>query len=224
MSIFNNDTTICISCDERIKNCDIARVSQNIGICKRCFKNFKQIPHDCAFEGSSYSHYVISAYYYNDYIKNLIHRYKFKGEWKIGDLISDLLCEYITGYENALDFDFITSVPLSYSRMLKRGYNQSELPAKAIGQKLGIPYVSCIYKKRDTIAQSLLNRIDRLHNNADAYIADVQKVIGKRILLCDDVLTTGSTLHECAKELSFKGAEFVACITFSTPERNSTGF
>ena len=221
MNLFDNETTICVSCNERIKNCDIAIFSQNIGICKRCFKKFKKIPHDSAFEGSAYSHYIISAYYYNSYIRNLIHRYKFGGEWKIGDLISDLLCDYLTSYENVLDFDFITSVPLSYQRFLKRGYNQSEPPAKSIAKKLGIPYISCIYKKKDTIAQSLLNRIDRLNNNKNAYVADRQKVKGKRILLFDDILTTGSTLHECAKELSEKGAKFVACITFSTPERSS---
>ena len=196
-----------------------SKSAKNLGLCRECFEKIEPIPLFNPLEGIGNVNYFVSGYYYNDTLKSLIHRYKFNGEYGFSDLFTSMLFDRIKDIKELHDFDFITSVPISRQRFLSRGYNQSELIAKEIAKQLDIPYVMCIHKHKHTIAQSLLRKRKRLTNIRGAFIADTKKIQNKRILLIDDVITTGSTMNECANELLKNNAEFVAGLSFAITKR-----
>ena len=219
INIFNDGTIICVCCKERLKPQLFSKTVKNLGICRDCFKQIEPVPLFNPIEGTKNVNYYVSGYYYNDMLKTLIHRYKFNSEFGFSDLFTSMLFDRIKNIKELHDFDFITSVPISRQRFLSRGYNQAELIAKQISKHLDIPYVMCIHKHKHTIAQSLLRKSKRITNIRGAFIADIERVKNKRILLIDDVITTGSTMNECANELLKANAEFIAGISFAITKR-----
>lgn len=109
------------------------------------------------------------------------------------------------------EFDVITWVPVSAKRLRKRGYDQVELLAKAVSPELGIPAEKLLDKFRDNRANSSLKTpAERRANVLGVYRAvDPGRIRGKRVLLLDDILTTGATASECARVLLTAGAEEV---------------
>lgn len=116
-------------------------------------------------------------------------------------------------YANLLfKIDYLVPVPLSKERTNYRGYNQSEILAKAISWK----YKKVLLRTRDTKSQVSSNRKERRANLKNAFLVDMKfKVPGKNIVLIDDVYTTGSTLEECAKVLKEAGASKIFAIVWA---------
>ena len=214
--------TICIVCNERIFNKEMEVIYEGLGICKICNNELMPIPKNSPFEGTPSIDFILSAYYYNDVLKNLMHRYKFAYEQRFGKLFGHLLHENIKEVPVLYEYDFITAVPLHRKRILQRSFNQSELLARQLSEKCQIPYLPCVYRCKRTRAQSSLkSRSSRLSNTANAFFADNTRVAGKNILLVDDIFTTGSTMESCAAELKDKGASSVIGITFAkTPKKS----
>lgn len=137
------------------------------------------------------------------------------------DLIKDLdsICAQIIFkfmIERGLlpDEDFIiTYVPMHKSKQVLRGFNQSELIANQLGRILDMPVLPLLQKIRKTPAQMTLTQKERQTNLKDAFEAKNCK--NKKILLIDDVITTGSTLLECSKTLLTAGAKEVQCLAFA---------
>lgn len=104
--------------------------------------------------------------------------------------------------------------------MHDRGYNQAELLAKEISKKVGVEYLPTLKKIRHNTAQSTIkDSKQRAANVIGAYrVVDAEKVKGKYILLVDDVVTTGSTVSECARILKKSGAKAVYCLTLARRE------
>ncbi len=109
--------------------------------------------------------------------------------------------------------DFITAVPLGRNRRRSRGFNQSELIARSLGRHAGLPYRNVLQRRRETWAQAGLERDKRRHNVENAFRARPAEANGRRILLLDDVLTTGATVNACAEVLKRAGAIAVHVIT-----------
>ncbi len=104
-------------------------------------------------------------------------------------------------------FDAIAPVPLHWRRQWQRGFNQSELLAKTLSQRSAIPLIKALRRVRSTATQAGLSNTARRRNVATAF--DCRRpdaVAGKRILLIDDVMTTGSTAAACAAALKRAGA------------------
>ena len=219
INIFNDKSVICVCCKERFSPDKFAKSSKNLGICTECYEKFEPVPLFNPLEGTKNINYFISGYYYNNSMKSLIHRFKFNGEHGLSDLFSAMLYDSIKDIKELYDFDYMTNVPISAKRFKNRGYNQAELIAKPLSELLDIPYVKCIHKHKHTIAQSLLKKSSRITNIKGAFIADYERVKGKRILLLDDIITTGSTMNECANELLAKEASFVAGISLAITRR-----
>ena len=219
MSILNDGTIICVCCKERFHPHHIKKSFDNLGICSQCFKKLEPVPLFNPIEGIGKVSYFISGYYYNDTLRTLIHRYKFGNEYALSDLFSLMLYDRIKDITPLYDFDFITSVPISRKRLLDRGYNQAELIARKVSDMINIPYEICIHKSRHTIAQSALKARKRADNIRGAFVADSERVKNKRILLVDDIITTGSTMNECSRELFNNDAEFVAGISLAITKR-----
>lgn len=118
--------------------------------------------------------------------------------------------------------DAILPVPLHKTRLRQRGYNQSELLAKPLSVHTGVPMLPHLLERaRDTKPQSSLSgRTERIGNLKQAFICPKPELVaGKRILLIDDVCTTGSTLVECARELHRNGAKRVMSLTVMRTEK-----
>ena len=153
-----------------------------------------------------------SAFYYEGALRKAFLRYKFQGRDFYGGLFGDFTAkaarEQLPG-----GWDLVTWAPLSKKRLKHRGYDQSKLLAEVIAEEFGLPLVGTLVKVKNTRPQSGLNdSAARAKNAKDAY-APVPglSLTGKRVLLVDDVLTTGSTLKECAKVLRSCGAARVDC-------------
>lgn len=131
-------------------------------------------------------------------------KYKNKREY------ADYYCmEYLTQFEDSLrklNLDGVVAIPIHKRKKRSRGYNQSHLLAKGIGKGLGIPvYDKLLVRVVNTLPQKQLNNIERLKNLERAFqIGTIQK-LPKRILLMDDIYTTGSTIEACTTVLHKAG-------------------
>ncbi len=104
-------------------------------------------------------------------------------------------------------YDLLVPVPLHPKRMRERGYNQSELLVKALSKQIGIDWKDCLCRVRNTPHQTGMNRAQRLQNLDGAFdLRAKSDVTGKRVILVDDVFTTGTTIRQCAKVLHQHGA------------------
>lgn len=159
---------------------------------------------------------VISAYAYTGKVRNAIRDYKFNGRRRYGENFAIAIKDVILNECLGEKFDIITSVPLSKQGRRERGYNQSEVVARQVGKMLEIPYCEAIKKVKNNHKQHKLGKKDREINVKNVYSAANEKVIyGKKILLCDDIITTGNTLKECAQELIKCGCIKVISVTIA---------
>lgn len=153
-----------------------------------------------------------AVWYYKDDVRQSLLRYKFARYRSYVPCYSRLLAMKLqtSRFEN---FDVLTWVPVSRLRRMKRGFDQVELLAKATAQQLGIEAVPCLKKIRHTPPQSgLRTAAQRRANVLGAYmVTDPEIVQNKRILLLDDIITTGATVSECARMLLLAGAKDVRC-------------
>lgn len=118
-------------------------------------------------------------------------------------------------------WDMIVPIPMTKRKVRRRGYNQSELLGRSAAKQLQIPLETALHKIRETRAQHKLDQEERAKNLLGAYQADPALVQGKRILLCDDVLTTGATLREGAKALLQAGAAEVGAVVLCSVEKDN---
>ncbi len=153
-----------------------------------------------------------AVWYYEENIRGSLLRYKFHRARHYAHsygamLAMRLLQEYPEG------FDVLTWVPISNLRRMTRGYDQVELLAERVGQELGMIPVCTLKKIRHNCPQSgIVGQARRRANVLGAYkVISSQEVAGKRVLLLDDIITTGATAGECARVLLTAGAKEVHC-------------
>ena len=151
-------------------------------------------------------------WYYKGNVRNSLLRYKFYGHRSYAAAYGRFLAMklHVLGWD---DFDILTWVPISAKRRRKRGFDQSELLAKAVAAELGVSAVSTLKKIRHTSPQSTKkDAAQRRANILGAYqVIDPESVRDRKILLIDDIITTGSTASECAKTLAFSHAGQIRC-------------
>lgn len=190
---------------------EIVREEDNL-LCSDCRRKLPYTPAGQVLrEEDSYLR-CSSAFYYEGALRKTFLRYKFQGRdfygERFGDFTAKAAKKQLPG-----GWDLVTWAPLSKKRLKKRGYDQAKLLAEVIAEEFGLPLVPTLVKVRNTKPQSRLNdSAARAKNAKDAY-APIPglSLAGKRVLLVDDVLTTGSTLKECAKVLRSCGAARVDC-------------
>lgn len=153
-----------------------------------------------------------AVWYYEDKVRESILRYKFSGLRSYAPAYGRMLaCKIRQDFPEG--FDLITWVPISAKRLRKRGYDQVALLAAAVSRELTVERGSTLVKIRDNPPQSgITDDAKRRANVLGAYrVTDPARAAGKRILLLDDVITTGSTAGECARMLLIAGAKEVTC-------------
>lgn len=149
-------------------------------------------------------------------VRRAVHRYKFKGGADLAGLYGELMAQCLSGRRDGA-VDLVTWVPLHPKRKKRRGYDQAELLARRTAELCGIPAVPALEKVRVTAVQSRQNtEADRRANVEGAYRAlPGLDLTGKRVALVDDVVTTGSTLTQCAACLRSVGAVNLVGLTFA---------
>ena len=143
---------------------------------------------------------------YAEPLRGLILEYKFEQSLGLGRLLQDLLARACAGLADDPP-DLLVPVPLHWRRLVWRGYNQSLELARVLGRSLGRPVESrALRRVRRTRPQTTVERSERRANIRGAFRACPGLVAGKKVLLVDDILTTGATAEECARELAAAGA------------------
>jgi ComF family protein len=156
--------------------------------------------------------FSIFSFKTNSDMQKIIHHFKYNGFTKIGNLFGSVMAdELLKSNLNISEFDIITAVPLFASKERSRGYNQSAVLAEAINRKLELLYIPDLLKRiKDTKSQTYMKKEDRIANVKNVFrIDDKYEIKGKKVILIDDVMTTGSTISECIKVLKKKGCEKV---------------
>ncbi|HZC35972.1 MAG TPA: ComF family protein, partial [Chthoniobacterales bacterium] len=158
---------------------------------------------------------AVSPYLARGAVRELIHRLKYNGQFHLRNTIADWLWVAFSDPRISEEpFDAIVPVPLHPVRQRERGYDQVSALAEIVARRAEKPLLKCLQRRRYTQTQTVLDRDDRERNLHDAFeLRKSTAVLGKRILLLDDVLTTGTTLHECAKVLRSGGAISIRAVT-----------
>lgn len=200
---FGRKNFLCAECkdlfkfidDKRCEKC--SRPIENGELCSMCMqKNY-------CFD-KNYSLLV-----YDELMHDLIVQFKFKNHPAIGRGLGKIMAQKFD-----MNADFIIPVPIHKMRRRNRGFNQAEILAKEISKRTGIPLRLDILKRiKNTRAQWRLNPHERANNLKGAFAS--KNVDGKKIILIDDIFTTGSTINECAQVLKTAGADKVFSYTLS---------
>jgi len=159
---------------------------------------------------------IAAALHYEDTVRESIHRYKFAGRSHYAATYAALMAMAVS--EQLTErFDTLSYVPLSRKRLRQRGYDQARLLADELGKNYGMETQALLRKLRDVPAQSSMKTAaERRANISGCYVlAEGADTAGKRILLVDDVLTTGATLSEAARILRLGGAAEVYAVTLA---------
>lgn len=162
-----------------------------------------------------------AIWYYEENVRKSLLRYKFYNARSYADGYGRLLAMKLqTDFPDG--FDILTWIPISRLRKLRRGYDQVELLAYAVGQELGIQPVSLLKKIRHNRPQSgISGHARRRANVLGAYrCIDAEILKDKRIVLLDDILTTGATAGECARVLLTAGASEVHCAVVAAARKH----
>lgn len=159
-------------------------------------------------------------YYELGKTKKLIHQLKYKGKQEIGSFIGSWFGRSLVKSNEFNDIDYIIPVPLHKSKLRKRGYNQLTTFGKELSKLLSIPFNEKILQRKTfTKTQTRKKRLDRFQNTESRFIVEEpKKVIGKHILLIDDVITTGATLESCCTEILKSDKVKISILTMAITE------
>jgi ComF family protein len=158
---------------------------------------------------------IRSLFRFDAVIRTAIHELKYRNLKAISPCLAELLADYVRS--NPLPGEALVSVPLHPRRLRERGYNQSSLLARELSRRIDLPVIEdCLIRVKQ--AQPQVRAVDveeRRRNVADAFVCRDENVRGKRIILIDDVCTSGATLESCAAALKNEGATSVWGLTLA---------
>lgn len=216
----------CICCNSEMLD------GSEFQVCEKCLNNMQKIKEpvcskcgealedgnlNCSFcEKFNYAFKSNrSIFYYDENSSKIIKGLKYNQRKYYAKHIAKLMCEDKLIFEKV---DLITFVPISGKRKKKRGFNQAEEIAKEISKLVNIEVVELLLKVKDNKTQAGLSQKERLENLKDTFKikeSEKEKILGKRILIIDDVFTTGATLNECSIILKMAKPKAVKTLTFA---------
>ncbi|MFH1859476.1 MAG: ComF family protein [bacterium] len=214
---------ICSDCIKKITPLDLP-------VCEKCGKplvsSFNLIQYPLCRQCRTLKRYFTAARAvgaYEGVLKKAIWLFKYEGKTGLQDMLGHLMVDRIShlGWANSSigseRIDIIIPIPLHKTRLKARGYNQSDILAAFMGKKLGIPVSRNNLKRiKATITQASLKRKERIKNIHNAFcIQKPEEISGKRILLIDDVFTTGATSNECSRILKQAGSSDIFVLTLA---------
>lgn len=207
----SEESYLCSACQEQLQEI----IGETCQTCSRPFDNLDaqyivgERCYDCVrweedAEWSGYLQKNDSIYLYNDFLKEVLSQYKFRGDYILAKIFAQKIQEKLKD----IDYDLLVPIPLSKERLFERGFNQSE----AFIREAGLIATNLLHRTHSE-KQSKKSRKDRIHLPQVFRIQeDVQH---KNIVLIDDIYTTGSTLRHAAKLLKSRGAKSVSSLTLA---------
>ncbi|MCE2688073.1 MAG: ComF family protein [Rickettsiales bacterium] len=228
LEIINNNANFCLTCWQQLKFIS----SPCCEICSQPFEEYfnsryrKMICLKCLLKKPAFDQ-VFTIFHYNEIIKKIVLNLKYNDNTLIASKIADLLAKKFAS--KIAEFDLIVAVPIHRSRLYKRKFNQAVLISKIIHRKpLNVNesnvqlqpkfYPDILIRLKDTKTQTKLNSRERAKNLKRAFLVKKKYrnfIINKKILLIDDVITTGATAQECSKTLKRFKAREVAVMTLA---------
>lgn len=216
----------CIVCGREIVEnryglCCKCSFELNGNYCERCGRHKVGVGNYCGkcSDSSLYFDEARSSVVFTGDAKGIVHRLKYGSAAYLARHLGEFMLD--TLFASDWSFDCFTFVPMFARKQKKRGYNQAELLAKAISCRTTTPCIALLEKTVDTRNQARLNREERIKNLDGTFRALTRPP--EHVVIIDDVMTTGSTLNECAKILKKAGAKIVYALTFaSVPEQSLT--
>ncbi len=155
-----------------------------------------------------------SVFPYNGKIRKAMHDFKYAHRKENAAFFSDAICSHLGAWIQGLDVDVIVPIPIHKRRKRHRGYNQAELLANEVGKRLQIPVDRTILERcENTKAQKELGRKERKINLENALKIHKNELQYYRVLLIDDIYTTGATLGSAASVLKASGVKEIYCVT-----------
>ena len=146
----------------------------------------------------------------------IVHKLKYAGWTALAEPMAEQMARLNFPRDVTEERDLLVPVPLAPARARERGYNQSELLARLLGARWGVPAQQALVRHRATETQTRLTPSDRLRNVAGAFATVIgsEELAGRHVVLVDDVVTTAATLNACAKALHEGGARIISYVTF----------
>lgn len=189
-------------------------------ICRSCKEQVEFLHKEVDLD----SPYVEKAYYsvfYNRFLKDHIHDFKYSGKSYLYKVFGHMLLSTIAYYNLEDEIHLISYVPMHRRKEALRGYNQARLLAEYLAKELDKPLLKKnLIKIRHTKDQNKLGKLERQTNLIDSFKAvDSYQFEGKKILLIDDIITTGATIRECGKVLIEKGAREVYGLAITSSKK-----
>ena len=176
--------------------------------------------YDCSHHTRSFAGGFALAVY-DPVMRGSIRRFKNGGRMEYADWYVEAIWQRYGGQLQGLDIDAVVPVPLHRSRRNERGYNQAELLAGRLAKKLRVPVLpKALARTRKTTAQKYLGGRERQKNLEAVFAVGRQSVVGKTILLVDDIYTTGSTAEACTRVLLTAGAQAVYLVNVCIGEND----
>lgn len=155
--------------------------------------------------------------YYEGVLQQLIHLFKYERVLPLGKVLARWM---LAALPRQLTIDLIVPVPMHWWRRWRRGFNQAHVLARHLARATGIRLEKALRRRRLGMPQAGLRAADRRRNVAGAFsVPHPHRVKGQRVLLVDDVLTTGATAGACARELKRAGARSVVVLTVARADR-----
>lgn len=209
---------ICMQRQKQLQVCETCRAEalrkrSLYGQCARC-QSFGVYSAHCRNCRAWPDYYVgnLAFWPYQGAYKRVIQDFKFRNMPWLADVLAKEMAPLLPDA-----YDFLVPVPLHKNRLRERGYNQSELLVRSLSSISGLPWQKSIQRVRDTPHQTGLGRAERLQNLHNAFTCSAfAQVKGKKVILIDDVFTTGTTLLACAKVLHQNGAKAVVSCTLAS--------
>ena len=205
--VYTNISAICGTCKAsvivfqglRCRKCSLTLSEGTSGLCESCAKTRRAY------------RFLLAAGPYEGVVASLVRSLKFDKVLRAADELGELVVQQISADDRIDDDWLLVTVPLSSASFRRRGFNQAELIARVVARRTGMNLrPKALSKITETSDQASLHRTARLSNVKGAFRARQELVENAKILIIDDVITTGATMHECALALKSAGAKEVA--------------
>ncbi len=212
---------VCICCDNPLEK-------NTRFVCNSCFSKLKKVEdnqniwgnrvHQVNFEGNALCLYWFAE---GTEIQHILHALKYSKMKSVGNLFGKIIGTELKRRYNGT-YDYTVPVPLHRAKLRERTYNQSDFICRGIGEQLNIqPLEKCLKRSRYTKTQTKLSIDEREENVRNAFEVNTKfkdLIKGKNIILADDVITTGSTILECARVLKDSGCREVTVCSIALAE------
>lgn len=201
--------------------CGICKKLDNNYLCKKCEKILREQAiygiDCCTEENDKYFDEHLYIFMYGGLIRNIMLNYKFREKAYLYKTFVKILLKNQKFVEIIKTYDIIVPVPLSRTRNKLRGYNQSELIATEISKTLKLDLIKNeLYKTKNTMRQSNLNKLEREINIQGAYaLKNEERIKNKKVLIIDDIYTTGATANECSRVLKNAETQKIGILTIA---------